>query len=359
MAQFVEHNQSLELNSTTSVIILDQDKTVQKFESLYYSAQPVISSILIGTGLLGICGNLLTLVVFFRLGFLSTVNVSCAALTVSDLCCVVAGILCGISVNGVFRRHFDERSFYHFSNLAGGLVQITFSRITALITAWISLERCLCVVFPAKIRMIVTRRLTAVVLTAIFSINFLFMVSIYVAFRFDIQVDPQTNSTVWTLYWEKESTADALREIALLLFGMIFPVFSWLVVAICTAILTFKLKQSSKWRRQNAQSPVVWHTNTANIHRTRKQGLAEKERRLTKVVVLVAAIFLACSVPTSAQLLARLTLPEYGIGGNLSYLYLVNGSICVLMNQLNSSINIFVYASLGQNFRAALRQVLC
>ncbi|GFR93211.1 chemosensory receptor A [Elysia marginata] len=356
MAEFALHNQSSQI-SDTNWTITDQDKMAKSLMNIY-SVLPVLSWTLIGTGFLGIPGNLLTFVVFFKMGFSNNLHISCAALAVSDACCVVAGMLCGLTVMDVFRQHFEEQSFYHFSNLFGGVAYTTFSRITALITAWISLERCLCVVVPFRFRLIITRKLTAVVLGTIFTLSLSFMAFAFTAFSFDSKTDPRTNSTVWIFRYDKASMLKEVREIVVFLFGMTLPAVSWATVTICTSLLTFKLTQSSKWRSHNVSVSTVWSVSTPNTPQTRKQRLLVKERRTTKITVIIAGIFLVCSAPSSAHLLTIFILPEYGVSGSLWSLFLANGLICVFMSQLNSSINIIVFAALGHNFRSTLRRVL-
>ena len=151
---------------------------------------------------------------------------------------------------------------------------------------------------------------------------------------------------------------NGFQQLLMLLVGLFIPVFSWVSVTICTTFLIVKLKKTVNWRRVNAQAAPVWSTETRGVETSQNQSRSVKEKRAVKVVIAVAGIFLICTAPNSAHLLASFVLRDYFIDGSLRYLFAINSMLCMLLTQLNSSINMIVFAVLGYNFRSTLLQVL-
>ena len=344
MSQEMPLNHFVAANGSTSK---EQELWLQQLEGLYFSVQPALSWALVGTGFIGSIGNILTIIVFARIGWSNTFQVSCTALAVSDLCCLLSIAMAGITTMGVLGRNFNESTFYYISNIFG----VAFSRTTALITAWISFERCLCVTFPTRVKLIVTRTVTKSVLLAIFTVNCLLIVSTIVSFRVRNSIDRQTNMTLMD---EEQPKLNGFRQFIKLLVGVIFPAFCWISVTISTAFLIVKLKQYSTWRRLNAATSTIWTTQTRNVNASQIHSLPIKERRAMKMVAAVAGIFLICLTPTSVHLLVSFLVRDYFVDGSLSYLFKLDAMVCLLATQINSSINLVVFTILGHNFRSEL-----
>ncbi|KAK3769512.1 hypothetical protein RRG08_012743 [Elysia crispata] len=353
MSQGKELNPSARENDT----ILGSTHTepwVQYLEREYHSAQPVFSWALVGTGCIGTTGNILTLIVFAKMGWASTFQISCTALAASDLCCVLAILMCGITSMSRFGPDFTENTYFYVSNILG----VAFSRTTALITAWISLERCLCVTFPMKVKLIITRRVTAFVLVAIFTVGASLMVVALASFSFKYNSSSQNNTTSLTRVENEPPETEGSRQFMKLVVGLFLPILSWVSVITCTTFLIVKLKEKGAWRRLNARAVTVWSTESGVENTNHNQALRVTEKRAVRVVLAVAGIFLVFTAPVSIHLLASFTLRDYFLDGSLRYLFILNSMVCTLLSQLNSSINIIVFSVLGYNFRTALLQVL-
>ncbi|RUS82086.1 hypothetical protein EGW08_010163 [Elysia chlorotica] len=344
---FFDRNLSFETNGTSP--------GSEAIDQWVQSVQSVLSWTLVVTGVVGVMTNVLTILVFAKMGFSSTFHMSCTALAVSDVLCVVASAMTGAAVLGVFRRDVDAKTSAHMGTITGGLPQIVFSRITALITAWISVERCLSVAYPTKVRFIITRTVTKVALSIMFCLGFFFLLLASSSYRIGRRFDPKVNSTRWTLDVEENKKLKALTQFVRMFFGLILPVLSWVTVTICTVFLIVKLRQNSMWKKTAVPTATDTSSDAGDAKTTRpKQQVPVKERRVVKIVVVVTSIFLACSLPMSVHLLASFSLPEYIEWGALGQLFVINSLVCVWLSQVNSSINILVFAVSGQKFRSVL-----
>ncbi|KAK3740912.1 hypothetical protein RRG08_051065 [Elysia crispata] len=134
----------------TSVNISDLDLPGWVFSDI----MECISYAMITVAFFGIIGNSLIMVTLIKIGFSTSINISFCALCVSDFLCVAAlgwNAVCFIPAFGNSDLPFKPREVV--IPTGGGLSDI-FCGTTAWITAFISFERCLCVVFPMKIKTI-------------------------------------------------------------------------------------------------------------------------------------------------------------------------------------------------------------
>ncbi|KAK3740235.1 hypothetical protein RRG08_054256 [Elysia crispata] len=306
------------------------------------------------SGCTGLVGNILILRVFIKLGFSNSIHICYVALAVSDLVCSLTSTY-SVLYNQAFRVFFesfvDDHS--HFVNLTGGTANLAFSRTTALLTAWISLERCLYVMFPLKARTMITSRVTKSVVLIIFLIVPLPAMLIYAGFNIEWTFDPERNHTVLHLFYE-DNELNALNRFAVLLYGGFYPVFSWVSVTLCTMFLVIKLRQSARWRERN--------TGTSNSAGQAGQVDQRAKRnaqtnRVTKTVVTLASLFTVLSLPLSVNIIVTSAFREYSTSGSLRLVFLLNSLIALFFSQLNSVVNIFVFSATMPNFRIALLEL--
>ena len=343
----------------TTAGFTDEDNQDHGPKDVHTIVQSVFNWAAVGMGFIGVTGNILTMIVYIKLGFARTISISYTALAGSDLCCVVASIVCGFALREAGGQGYGEQSTLLFVHLYGGLPYLAFSRTTFFITAWISLERCLCVTYPIQVKRMVTRTVTTAVLITIFIIGCSPMMFVYVAYKSEWPVDPHTNSS--TLYLHLNGTQlGRMPECVVFLYSLIYPVFSWICVTVSVTVLVIKLRHGILRRRINAAHVTdrFTGTGTQSGNTNLNQMLSARENRVTKVVIIVAGVFLLCSIPMSVSILASVSLPEYSLYGSLRHLFLMNGVVCVFMGQLNSTLNIFVFTICGQRFRATLLQIV-
>ncbi|GFO39047.1 chemosensory receptor a [Plakobranchus ocellatus] len=128
-----------------------------------------------GAGFFGVIGNILIIWVDIGLGFSETIHASYLALATSDLLSVLSVRWIAISFTPMIDLLLDwlltDTYLNTFVNVTGVRPHLAFSKTSALNKAWISMERCLCVVFATKVKFIITRTVNTVVLVMIFIIN--------------------------------------------------------------------------------------------------------------------------------------------------------------------------------------------
>ncbi|RUS82836.1 hypothetical protein EGW08_009412 [Elysia chlorotica] len=328
-------------------------QTIQPFDEIFYRVSPIIWSTTVLIGAFGIIGNILNLIVFVKLGFSETIHVSYAALAISDAGCVVTAVWFGLACySAVLSSELARRRLHtdvcQLGIFIGGWPHMAFGRTTALLTAWISMERCLCVTFPTRVRLIVTPKVTKILITAIFVIGLFPVVFPYVGLSIETTYDSRRNLTELFLYYNAENELSALNDLGFLLYGAIYPITSWITVSVCTAFLVVQLKRSSRWRKSNTSG------NNLPTELGRLRSAERRERRVTKTVVIIASVFIISSLPFSASLVASVVDRNYSVKGHYRSVFMINTGLLTIFGVANSSINFIVYALTGSRFKSTL-----
>ena len=337
----------IETNTTNSSITSPANSCpgTGDLEIAYLSVQPALSWSCVGTGLLGIVGNSLTLFVYAKLGFQENINTSYATLAVMDLFCSLATIAYGICntfvVGDILARYQVRANVVYIAGIFGAGPHLAFSKITALLTAWISFERCMCVVFPTRAKAMMTRRVSFSALVASFIAGFAPVVFLYAGLRLDTEINPHDNVTTTLLVDLNPALLGS--QVAAALYGLVYPTVSWITVSVCTTVLIVRLRRLTRWRELNATAAHVTGTNPRHM--------STREKRLTRTVVGITCVFIVCTLPLTIHGLCIILVRGYSYGGSYRYLFQITSLVCLLMSQVNSTTNFVVFTVLGSRFR--------
>ncbi|RUS80990.1 hypothetical protein EGW08_011265 [Elysia chlorotica] len=306
--------------------------------------------------IIGVVGNILIIAVYSKLGFFESIHISYVALAAVDLCSFFPGL-----AQTLLRKVFLPLANIHVQdNFQFGAVFMAwpytaFSRTSGLVTAWVSLERCLCVACPMAVKTLITRRATVAAITAILTLGCAPLLSAFLGVSFHWDFNLGNNGTLVILTKNgSNKLLVLLKMIAGVLLGALYPALSWITVSVCTTVLVVKLKQSARWRQRNACP-----RNTVNTVRGREATMSTQRLRVTKTVVIVASLFIALSLPLSVHLLLTIAMKEtYRVDGTYPYIFQVMSFITLTLNHVNSSANIFVFTAMGSKFRNTLKNIL-
>ncbi|GFO29595.1 chemosensory receptor a [Plakobranchus ocellatus] len=290
-------------------------------------------------GAMGIVSNILVILTYSKLGFSETINISYLVLAISDLCSSVIrswGAICFVFVLTETNLPFDPSSV---SVTTGFYPSQGFEKTTAFITAFIALERCLCVQFPLHVKTIVTKRKTVISIVIIFLFGFLPSNLIHMVYPLKWVFSPSKNRTILAMVPMQTPLRYIIQRALLAYYGTVLHFSALIAVWICTIFLAVGLKKKAGIRKENLMHP----TNGTNDK--------QKERRVIKTVFLLAITYLACSIPTAATLLVPQFEPEFSTSRGLARISLVCHMFSLLMTQLNSSTNLFIFLHMGSKFR--------
>lgn len=290
--------------------------------------------------LLGTIANIINLIIFYKQGLNTTINISFFAMAVSDLCSLIIQQWFNIFVNPLFENSDTPMIYTDVQYMTGGIPRETFARITCLITAYITAERCLCIAFPLHIKQMITCKRTTIVIASMYLLTFASGVPFYCTSSIGWNYYPHHNKTLLGLIVTRFSEA---TQAALYVVHAILGSVSFSAVIAFTCILIHKLGEKSNWRKE------------VNIQQ--EKSISSRDRTTITMVVLIASILIVCYTPAVLLCLTTFCEPEFSVGGKFYNLYYSMWAFAVLFESVNSSVNIFLYFKMSTNYRRSFREM--
>ncbi|GFR59301.1 chemosensory receptor A [Elysia marginata] len=274
------------LIESTSLIFFSTGNSSNS-SSLFSSLLGHISYVMIFIAFFGMLGNVLIIITFSKIGFTETINISYCALGLSDLLCVALFTYNAVCFLPAFANSNIPFLAREVVVPTGGATSDMFCEITAWITAFISVERCLCVVFPLKIKTIVSRRRTILTIVAIFFMAICPIMSItFYIYIFVKKFDARRNATVIGIRFRESSLADFLDDLNFMYKLVIMNIVPLVMVFVSSFTLAVHLNKIASWRLGNSDAASK-NTNMNRIVVVRGGGGGEGGGGLVEVVVVV------------------------------------------------------------------------
>lgn len=301
--------------------------------------QAVNTFVLSGSiALFGICTNVINLAVFYKQGLSTSINISFFVLAASDLGCLLCHEAFVVFAFPLFRKIGLPIVYEDVQFLSTAMPRVAFARYSCLVTLLITTERCICIIFPQIVHVIVTPFRVTLVLVFIGIGNLVAGMPIYVARRLDWIFYHAVNKTLFGIV-----TTNINHELEKYCFiaNAILLFFTVTSVVVSSAVLVVKLKQASAWRR----------SATINY----KYSLSKRETTAKSMVLLIACILIVCYTPSVLLCIITFCEPEFTIRGRYDHMYETAWSFAFLLETINSSVNIFVYFSMSAKYRHTLK----
>ena len=237
----------------------------------------------------------------------------------------------------------------------GGSFGDVFVATTARITAFSSLERCLCVVFPLKIKTIDKRPIC--ILVAIFILNALpqttIQFSIYTVYT---KVDAKRNRSLLGVRYANSPLTAVLHDMKRMFRLIFMNIVPLLIILVCSLTLAFHLKRNAAWRR--GQSTVKSHNQgTCSTTDTQNHSKFPKDLRVARTVLAIATTFILLGAVSSGRFVVGLAVTEFSPMGTYGRYFKVVGRLGVFTFHGEFNVNFVIYYKMGSNFRRTVKQI--
>ncbi|KAK0047561.1 tachykinin-like peptides receptor 86C [Biomphalaria pfeifferi] len=179
--------------------------------------------------------------------------------------------------------------------------------ITLHISLYITIERCLCIVFPLKIKKLITITRTKLVIVFIYFANSVTFVPEYMTVYLGWVYDVRRNSTVFSIGF-RENYRQQTKGIIFLL-HVVLIVIGLLCIIVMTTVLVLQLRRKRKWRMNNSSSDLS------------KTSLSTRDRKAAVLVIAVATAVAICYIPIASLSLATVFVPDFYIGGKYFFIF--------------------------------------
>ncbi|RUS85710.1 hypothetical protein EGW08_006504 [Elysia chlorotica] len=270
--------------------------------------------------LLGMCTNIANIIVYTKMGFLETANVNFLVLSVFDFFYSLFAFLLRACFNTLLRDLSIGPRLRYVSHCVS-IAIVAFIGGSAMMTALIATERCICVIFPLKLKTLLTqRRSLCLTLTVVFY-HAAFLTLIYSDPGPPYDAHPEKLSFYYFSMYVIPSTT------------------CFFIVIITTAILAIKLRRNQRWRRET----------------TTQGGKASvKEDKLVKTIVAICTLFIICSFPNASMFIAQIVYPPLRYGtSDLRAVTLRIFDLSFIFQSVSASVNIFFYYRMSSKYKKA------
>ncbi|GFS08406.1 chemosensory receptor C [Elysia marginata] len=351
--------------------------------------------------------NIVNMMVLVKQGVTSCVSVCLFSISATDFLSTLSGFT-GMPPKILMTLHmrpgFDPTAIYYML----AYLAYIFSDISNTLTAFLSLERCLCVSLPLQFKEIFTTKRTVMVIVCIYLVCFGSMMPHFLSSGFVFRTSG--NSTYLALWLSPDrATVDVYIDIR----NFIQTTLILGVVLVCTSLMLISLQRSSKFNKASAKesepstrsTDLSQRTSTElrnmpraggkggeekgkpgteikerktpskdqhtiedsepdgqirNDNKARKQNKNSKlsrNRKVIKTVVMLGVFCFACNLPRVAASAAIFLEPRLKVGREYYKWYQLMISINYVFQLSNYSLNIFVYYRYNQSFRETLRHL--
>lgn len=224
----------------------------------------------------------------------------------------------------------------------------TFTRIAGWITAFITLERCLCVALPLAIKRILNPRRNLVIVCCIYIGVIAGVMPNYYTTKHAWRYLPEKNKTLLGIVYSDD--VHIVDSISLIINNVFSPLTSFAIVIICTGILVYNLNVKSKWRSAATRNVAVKPGSVDRVSSS-STTISSKDAKVIKMVISISTVFIVSSIPTTGCFVWMAVDPEFNLVGRLKNIYDVLASSTFIFESINSSVNLFVYMLSSTEFR--------
>ncbi|KAK7475780.1 hypothetical protein BaRGS_00033001 [Batillaria attramentaria] len=293
--------------------------------------------------------NSLNMLVSYKHGLKERINVCIFVLALSDFIHILFVFLLFLGVNTFVTTTVGRRGIlsdffrkYHLLGLFG------IRWFSEFLTTAIACERCLCVLSPLRSKTVLkTKTLLVVILVACPMVVGAYFV---VGLRWSLEclsVAVVGNQSIAVVHMSKYylNHQELVELVDGIIYGFVFPVVFIATVAITTILTAHKLSAMAAWRKRAS----TWGSAAS---------ISTRDVNLTRMLIGTSVVYIVCATPCIFRRFLILTVPDFSNVGRYRNVYRVVTIVEMLGSYVNSSVNFFVYVTLGSKFRETLRGIL-
>ncbi|XP_013076977.2 FMRFamide receptor-like [Biomphalaria glabrata] len=325
--------------------VLHPSNDKQMTESLPLAIFIVINNTCLSSiiGFLGLVANVINLIVFYRHGLNSSINISLFVMAISDVFTIIFVLGANLCFNPYIGQWSVPVNFPEVFYVTGGWPAGVSYRIRLYINVYTTAERCLCILFPLKIKTIITPFRSRFIIALIVIINTLTMVPEYSSIYMDWRYDSVRNESVLGIAFRRDipqtQGVTFLMHVFLVVIGL-------LSVTTLTSILVSNLRRQTKWRLKSSSDA------------RQQSAFSSRDRKSQLMVIVVATSMVICYIPLTCVSLVSVFEPQFSIVGKYSSIFANTWGTIFIIGMTNSSSNILIYYKMNSKFKTTLQAML-
>ncbi|XP_059163039.1 uncharacterized protein LOC131946350 [Physella acuta] len=294
-----------------------------------------------------VIGNSVNCATFIRQGLQDRVNLTLFALSASEF---LTSFFCTAFTTAVLFNVIAVPTDIVYDVITFVLIvfRSMFTDISSAITVFISIERCLCVTLPFIFNTKSTPTKTRVILVVMAT----FVVINYIPLMGTMNIIPLTNTENNRTLRSFGPSEDfqILNMYNDYLFGFTLSFLCQVCVFVCAILMYRGLKKSSEVRDNSKEFGQLSKEKESNLTGS---PLSRKERRVVKMVLMLACLYIPTGIPQIIFVLVRIIFPElYAV--NYRNLFEFMTCVLIIVATANGALSFFIYFNFSTNFRLTL-----
>ncbi|XP_059163038.1 uncharacterized protein LOC131946349 [Physella acuta] len=292
--------------------------------------------------ILGVVSNLINVSVFIKQGLHERVNFALFCLSVSEFFASLNAFAVTLTI--FFSMYPPSATvdwvaivmfFFWFRGL--------FADTSSCLTLFISIERCYCVMQPFKFNTTFTFKTTKMVVLFILVFVIASYLPLMSSMRYTYYTNPELNITILTaeylqLYYWMVTYNDYVL-------GILLAIVCQVCIFVCAVLMYRGLRKSTEIRDHTREFQVS-ESQTGKLARDKLPGLSKKEKRVVKLVLMLAILYLPTGIPQIIYAIFRGYIPE-------KY-YFLCACVVLFFVTANGSFAIFIYYNFSSVYHSTL-----
>ncbi|KAI8747899.1 G-protein coupled receptor [Biomphalaria glabrata] len=328
-----------------STLALTKIKPASPIDATVLKVILAVNTLFLSTSicLFGIAANIVNILNFRKQGYKDGVNVTLTALVISDLGVLITQQI----IIQIYNPWLDQSNLVMLKPQLFILIIFIneyFIRVSGLVTACAAFERCLCVVLPMKVKLVMTRRVAAVVNISIFVAMVSYVVTPYSFVYVGSKYIPEYNRTFAYVYFR--GSKGALNNFYIV-DALFIPNVTMVMLLVFTVVLVTKLKSMNVWRQR-----------VSNTATRAKYSITLKERKTMVMLLTMSVIYVVCLMPHTALNLAAGLVEELKIDGVYFDIDILVSSFSAISEAINCSVTAIVYFKMSSKYREVIYGML-
>jgi hypothetical protein len=186
------------------------------------------------------------------------------------------------------------------------------------------------------VKSLITTTRTSVITVFLFIILFTTSTPYYFVSKLGFTFSQVRNKTIVGLISSRNR--EQVEKITFTINNFLIPICAFAIIVVCTAVLSMKLRSSTKWRHTTTNSSQV-------------EKVSNRSQKTSKMVVMVSTLFISCFIPVNINMLVIGFIPELSVGGKYMSLSVIICGLGYVLESINSSMNIFIYYYMSSKYR--------
>lgn len=293
--------------------------------------------------ILGTTGNILSCIVLMIQGLKDSTNIFLFVLTISDTGNLLTS---GIRRVECILGKFDAllgMNYYMITLPQMKVISIIFSRFTGVITMLISIERCIAVTRPMKVRLWFTsKRVWIMVLVLI-----VLTVSLITPTFFTMQLNWTTNPKTKAPMAYVSLTQFYTKNIVVL--NWYLNIFLTVVFRFIPVIFIFT----------TSVTIIITLRKASAFQKAASSAKDEKLAKVTRMMLTICISYVTFNIPACLHQMFVMMYPEYNLRGFEKNVFYLVSAFGQLAEATNSAWNFVLYFVLSEKFASTLKRVVC